>query len=368
MQAPNLGKVVIPGALGIHYSLMANLGQVTYQEILQQPDTWADTVQRVLESGIRVGRAPVIAGAGSSAHASTAIEGAWRGARAVPTTELLLDLCDFVSAGGAIISVSRSGNSPESVAVIARAQRLLPDVRHIVLTCSKEGKLAGWPGVESIVLNSRTNDRALAMTSSFSNLALAGITLARPADTQRALPILCGGWKKGFEEIEAKAIAIAKEPPARAVALASAPLFGTAKEACLKFVELTAGHVAPTMDSYLGLRHGPMSFVQPDTLVLCFLSSDVSRRRYELDLVRELRAKKLGKLIGIGVPDAEEGLFDEIVSTPASSLPDYLRTPAEIVFPQLLAYHFGIALGLDPDNPSPGGVINRVVQGVRIYD
>jgi tagatose-6-phosphate ketose/aldose isomerase len=347
---------------------MANPGQVTHQEILQQPDTWSDTVRRVLESGIRAGRAPVIAGAGSSAHASTAIEAAWRGSRAVPTTELMLDLCEFVYAGGVLISVSRSGNSPESVAVIARAQRLLPDVRHIVLTCSKEGKLAGWPGVESIVLDERTNDRALAMTSSFSNLALAGITLARPADTQRALPILCGGWQKGFEEMEEKARALAKNPPLRAVALASAPMFGAAREACLKLVELTAGHITPTVDSYLGLRHGPMSFVQADTLVLCFLSSDVSRRRYELDLVRELRAKKLGKLIGMGVPDAEEGLFDEIVTTAASSLPDYLRTPAEIVFPQLLAYHLGLTLGLDPDNPSPGGVINRVVQGVRIYD
>jgi tagatose-6-phosphate ketose/aldose isomerase len=49
-------------------------------------------------------------------------------------------------------------------------------------------------------------------------------------------------------------------------------------------------------------------------------------------------------------------------------LADYLRTPAEIVFPQLLAFHLGLRLGLNPDSPSPGGVIHRVVEGVIIYD
>jgi len=33
----------------------------------------------------------------------------------------------------------------------------------------------------------------------------------------------------------------------------------------------------------------------------------------------------------------------------------------------LLGYHLSLRIGLNPDNPSPEGVINRVVQGVRIY-
>ncbi len=56
------------------------------------------------------------------------------------------------------------------------------------------------------------------------------------------------------------------------------------------------------------------------------------------------------------------------MTTGASGLADYLRTPAEIVFPQLLAFHLSLRLGLNPDSPSPGGVINRVVEGVVIYD
>jgi len=151
------------------------------------------------------------------------------------------------------------------------------------------------------------------------------------------------------------------------VALASAPLFGAAREAWLKVLEMTAGRVATLAETYLGLRHGPLSFLQAETLVLCFVSSDPIRRRYEMDLVRALRAKKLGRLVALGQPETNAGMFDEVISTAASSLPDYLRTPAEIVFPQLLGYHLSLRLGLDPDNPSPGRIITRVVEGVRIY-
>jgi tagatose-6-phosphate ketose/aldose isomerase len=46
---------------------------------------------------------------------------------------------------------------------------------------------------------------------------------------------------------------------------------------------------------------------------------------------------------------------------------DALRTPYEILGPQLIGYHLSLRIGLNPDNPSPDGVINRVVQGVTIH-
>jgi len=131
---------------------------------------------------------------------------------------------------------------------------------------------------------------------------------------------------------------------------------------------MTAGKIATLAETYLGLRHGPMSFLEPETLVLCFVSSEVRRRRYELDLIEELRAKRLGRLVGLAPPEVDGALFDLVITTEASSLADYLRTPAEIIFAQMLACHASLAFGLDPDNPSPAGVIHRVVEGVRIYE
>jgi tagatose-6-phosphate ketose/aldose isomerase len=91
------------------------------------------------------------------------------------------------------------------------------------------------------------------------------------------------------------------------------------------------------------------------------------RRRYEEDLIAELREKKIGYLVGIVDPDFSEGLFDEVIPAVAPKAMDALRTPYEILGPQLIGYHLSLRIGLNPDNPSPDGVINRVVQGVRIH-
>ncbi len=347
---------------------MAAAGENTHREILQQPEIWPDTVRRVRASGIAGIAQPVVTGAGTSAYAASAVEAAWPGARAVPSTELLLDFRSYLAENGVVLSLARSGDSPESVAVVDKIQHAMPGVRHVAITANPAGRLANWKGVEAILLDPRTNDRSLVMTSSYSNLVMGGIALAQPQEAEGALPALCQGWERRFEEHEAKARSLVQDAPARLIALASSPLFGAAREAALKTLESTAGRVAALAETYLGLRHGPLSFIEKDSPVLCFLSSEPARRCYEIDLVKELRAKKLGRLVALGAADGEEALFDMVVTTGASSLPDALRTPAEIVFPQLLAFHLSLRLGLNPDNPSPGGVINRVVQGVVIYD
>jgi len=343
-------------------------GSCTISEIRQQPETWPVTFKRVRDASLGEIAPPVITGAGSSAYASIAIESAWPGSRAVASTELLFDFEEPLSKLSTVLSLARSGDSPESVGVVQKIRDRLPGVRHIALTCNPKGKLADWPGVKAVLLDPRSNDRSLVMTSSYSNLVLAGIALARPAELEKALPVLCAGARKVIEEGERKAKALLVKSPSRVVALGSAPLFGAAREAALKVMETTAARVPAIPETYLGLRHGPMSFVNADTIVLCLISSDPKRRRYEMDLVNELRAKKIGRLVGLAPADADVAAFDEVISTGASSLPDYLRTPAEIVFCQLFAYYLSSGLGIDPDNPSPGGVINRVVQGVRIYE
>jgi tagatose-6-phosphate ketose/aldose isomerase len=347
---------------------MGSPGSNTHAEIVQQPALWRDSVRRVRAAGVGGIRAPVLTGAGTSAYAALAVEPAWPGSRAVASTELFLDFGRYLEPDGAVVSLARSGDSPESVAVVDKIQRAMPQVRQVAITCHQEGKLARWKGIEAIVLDPRTNDRSVVMTSSFTNLVVAAMALARPEETEAALPLLCAGWERCLPEFERKAERMAGRPPGRVVTLASAALMGAAREAALKLLESTAGKIAVLTESYLGLRHGPMTFLEPDSFVLCFLSSDAGRRRYEMDLVRELRAKGLGRVVALGCPDGGAALFDEVVTTDASGLPDYLRTPAEIVFPQLLAYHLSLRLGLDPDSPSPGGVINRVVQGVTIYD
>ena len=206
------------------------------------------------------------------------------------------------------------------------------------------------------------------MTSSFSNLALAGMCLRRAGEIGAVLAKVCDRVKRKLAVLDEKAQALASGEVTRMVVLASAPMMGWAQEASLKILEMSAGRVPVMAETHLGLRHGPMSFLRPDTLVLSILSLDPLRRRYEDDLLAELHAKKLGRIIVIAPDGASPPAFAEAVPAMAAELPDDLRTPFEIVLPQLLAYHLSLQAGLNPDSPSPGGVINRVVQGVRIHE
>ncbi|MEX2301976.1 MAG: hypothetical protein WD733_13630 [Bryobacterales bacterium] len=343
-------------------------GSLTRAEIFQQPETWPETFRRVREAALGKLPGAVLTGAGTSAYAGLAVEPAWPGSAAVATTELFLDFDGLLAGRNLVVSFARSGNSPESVAVVEKIHQSRPDVRHVALTANAEGALAKHPVVEAVLLDPRTNDRSLVMTSSFSNLVLGGLCMARPEETERALPLLCDGGQEIIEQHEAAARELAAGSPSRVVILASRPLFALAREAWLKILEMTAGQVTPMVETYLGLRHGPLSFLRPDTLVVCMLSSDPRLRRYEIDLVRELHQKGLGRRVALGAADEVRELCEHVVCTPASRLPDYLRTPAEVVFAQLLGYHLSLRLGLDPDNPSPSGIINRVVEGVRIYE
>jgi tagatose-6-phosphate ketose/aldose isomerase len=332
------------------------------------------TLARLESSGL-AGRydadAPVITGAGSSAYSSCAIAAAWPDARDIATTELLLSgtmgLPSVLDAAGLVISIARSGDSPESVGVIELLQRRRPHVRHLAITCNESGRLAQMNGVTTVLLDQSTYDRSLAATNSFSNLTLAGLLLRHLPQLAEALPAISAHVGTMLPALDAAARGIAEMRVSRVAVLAPPALYGAAREACLKILEMTDGQVMAMPETLLGLRHGPLSFLRDDALVLCFLSTDPLVRRYEEDVLKELRAKKLGRIVGIA-PDLMSGLLDYAIPASAPGLPDTLRTPFEIVFPQLLAYHLSLGLGLNPDQASPRRIISRVVEGVRIYE
>jgi tagatose-6-phosphate ketose/aldose isomerase len=353
-------------------------GIITLREIRQQPDVWSATLERIASLPFLaklVGRPAIVCGAGSSAYAAASVARAWSNARAIPTTDLLVQSREELASifpgfvqSGVLVSLARSGESPESVGVIARFQKLFPDVMHLAITCNEEGQLARMPGIESIVLDPRTNDHSLVMTGSFSNLVLAGLAFGHWQSLTPRLPQISANTIHLIPELEILAQQLAARKPSRVAVLTSPALTPLAQEACLKILEMTGGRVVALPETYLGLRHGPMSFLTADTLVLCVLSSDQQRRPYELDLIRELREKGLGCLVLVGFLDSGNHLIDYVVPAVAPEMTDELRTPFEIVFLQFLGYYLSLGLDLDPDNPSPNGVITRVVRKFQLHD
>lgn len=346
----------------------------TREEIVQQPLLWTTTLTRFQDISKRLnlshalkGTRVLLTGAGSSAFAASSVATAWARAIAVPTTDLLVDPGRYLSEIDVVVSLARSGNSPESVAVVDRIRNMRPEILQFAITCNAGGALArsGVNGV--ILLDPRTNDRSLVMTSSFSNLVLAGLCMAEPDDLHITVEQAIVNAHKLLPAIDEMCRRVAARVSDRIGVLASSPLRGWLAEAGLKVLEMTGGRFPVMSETYLGLRHGPMSFVKPDCLVVCLLSSDPLRQLYEVDLIHELRSKTLGYLIGVTNCEEYAGLFDEVIPAIAPGAPDVLRTPFEIIIPQLLGYHLSLRVGLNPDNPSPDGVINRVVQDFRIY-
>ena len=343
-------------------------------EIVQQPALWQTTLNILRNAGISdLTRGPVLlTGAGTSAYAASAIAEACPGAKAIATTDLLSltrselqrTFPEFESSG-LLISLARSGDSPESTAVVERIKNVFPFVQHLAIVCNANGKLAHLPGVNVISLDPRTNDRSLAMTSSFSNLVLSGLCLQHLSHLSSILPGVCNRVSGSLQSANDIAAQIAATGVDRVVVLASV-MPSLAREGALKVIELSAGRVLAMPETFLGVRHGPQSFIRRDTPIICFVSSDPYRQRYEKDLISGFTAQGLGRIVVVA--DSGAGwACDWFVHANAFELPDELRTPFEISFMQLLAFNLGIHAGVDPDNPSPEGIVTRVVRPFKIH-
>ncbi len=348
---------------------------VLASEIAQQPALWPTTLERVRAAGLSwdLAHTPVIVtGAGTSAYAALAVADGWPGARAIPTTDLLLKSGAEIKAampsfpdGGLLISLARSGDSPESVGVVERVRALFPAVKHLAIVCNAEGRLAHTAGIQVICLDPRTNDRSLAMTGSFSNLTLGGLCLLHHQQIGEKLPAICTRVADLLPKWNETAREIAHTSKDRVIFLTSA-MHALALESSIKTVELTAGRVMPMPETFLGLRHGALSFARADTPIVCFASSDANKRRYEKELLDDLRARGLGRFAVFGGEQTWQ--HDWLVQAAAPALADGLRIPFEVPFAQLLAYHLSVHARINPDNPSPGGIVTRVVKTFRIHD
>lgn len=369
-------------------------------EILQQPETWAGTFLKFQQHRIAietflkaagVHASPdrrlivFLIGAGTSDYIGQALTGLlqqkWQcEVSAVASTDLLTNLEDYVLRERQYlwISFSRSGESPEGVAVLERALENYVNVFHLVVTCNAEGKMMRAhhddARVFRLLLNDAVNDRGLAMTSSFSNMIVCGQCLANLWTIEEYEPILhtlIASAEKLLEMAPDTAAELANGPYTNACFAGSGSLKAIARESALKVSELTAGRIQTMAESTLGLRHGPIAALNEETLFVCFVSSDTRRQRYEMDLLREIGSKGVVPTrVAVGLHRTKElqAVCEYFVSPgSAQSIPDAYRPPLDVIFGQLLGLFFSIRCNLRPDAPSPNGVINRVVQNVEIH-
>ena len=367
------------------------------REIAQQPGIWRQVSEIITSRRSEIdaflaptlGRADariVLTGAGTSAFAGEVAapelsRSLRRRVEAIATTDLVSNPHEYLrpDVPTLLVSFARSGNSPESVAAVDLADQVLSNVRHLIIACNADGQLARHHGEREsslvLLLPPEANDKSFAMTSSFTGMTLTAL-LALGGDTSKI---------EGIEPIavaaeellaEQKSIdALAELSPDRVIYLGSGPLHGLAQESALKLLELTAGRVIGLSESSLGFRHGPKSVLTPQALVVIYLSNDPYTRRYDIDIATELTASLGDRVVAIDASDdasdAGSGDVPSEIRTlrlhGVAALPDAYWAVAAITVAQRLAMASSLALGLPPDNPFPGGEVNRVVQGVTVH-
>ncbi len=361
----------------------------TAREIAQQPTSWLRTLDTIREHAAAIAGflAPlltrpdlriILTGAGSSAFigeclAPQLLRRLDRRVEAIATTDLLSGPTQYLQRDvpTLLVSFGRSGSSPESVAVVDLTERLLRECHQLVFTCNAQGTLyqrcRGRARSLAILLPPETHDRSFAMTSSFTAMMLAAslvfdgqsVSVAQVARATQAL----------LAEHNASLRTLASESYSRVVYLGSNGLKALAREAALKLMELSDGKVVAAFDSPLGFRHGPKTIVTGDTLVFVFLSNDPYTRRYDLDMLRELRADgRAGKIIAVTAQaDDSTGQGESLRVAGFADAADGELCFPYVVCAQLYAFHRSLALGNTPDQPSNSGTVTRVVHGVTIH-
>lgn len=365
----------------------------TLREIRQQPAVWQqvaaeaaarrEDVAKFLAPVLDVPAARIVlTGAGSSAFAGGILAPVLarrlgRRVEAVATTDIVSNPHEVFAEDvpTVLVSLARSGDSPESFAATEFADRSLSTVRHLVVTCNPSGRLArehaDRPASLVLLMPEQTNDRGFAMTSSFTSMVLSGLLALDPTAAETTdVAALAAAAQEVLDRAPETLGKLASAGYERVVFLGSGALLALARESALKLLELTAGRVVSYFDSALGFRHGPKAVLHPGTLAVVYISNDPYTRQYDEDIVTELRTA-LGPEHVVVVtaqsnPMEDAGARRWVLSGLEDAQDVALALPF-LVLAQLLALQMSLALGCTPDDPFPTGEVNRVVKGVTVY-
>lgn len=353
-------------------------GVYSRQEILSQAESWQGALKAVnahreeVERWLAANRERelFVTGCGSTHYLALfaalffqRVTG-WR-TRSAPASELTWQTDTLLVPGAkpGVVAISRSGETSETV--LAVQKMVANGGRAMAIGCYDDKPLS--LAAELTVAIPEAREQSVAQTRSFSGMLLAA----------QALASLAAGDAGLWEELSrlpalANALIARADPVARAIGadesfkrityLGSGPLYGLANEGKIKMKEMSLSLAEAY--HFMEFRHGPMSLVDGEHLVVALLSE--AMRPYEIAVLRDLQARGARILaVGNGVSgleDVAEAVFD--LNT---TLPERAQAVQYLPLLQLLAYHRAMGRGLDPDRPRNVSMAIKL-SGVEMVD
>ncbi len=381
------------GYLNFDKETLVNKGAYyTASEIASQPGIWWEVFTKIVEeekeikdffsSTVSKVEKVILTGAGTSAYIGYSAEGVFmrhqkKAVQSIATTHLVSHPKDYFEkeVPTLLVSFARSGDSPESVATVKLADEIMENCYHLIITCNPEGELANYKFKREnyiFILPEGSNDKSLAMTSSYSGMLLSLLLMNQISEIKSLESVvkqICGYGNKILQDYSKELQEVVKLPFKRAVFLGSGPFYGTAMESALKLQELSDGLIICKNDSFLGFRHGPKAVVDEETLLVYFFSNDEFSYRYEKDLVQGMdKGKNYLYQLGICEKEAKEIKIDTLLTLSSTDeVEEHFLTVPYILIGQILGFYKSLERGFKPDTPSESGAISRVVEGVTIY-
>lgn len=330
-------------------------GQHTLREILSQPAAWSAALRvfeqrqaEVLDWWAAADFDQVIVtGCGSTYYLSLAAVQLLRGsgvdARAVPASELLLRPATVCLPGARylLLTISRSGTTTETL----RAQEnfAMAGGAAICITCDSDSPLA--QSADLTLAIDAAQERSVAQTRSFSSMLALVQLLAGALGGQS--PLLCAGLPEACGALLDSCADLMQSLGGAGhlgafFFLGAGPLYGIACEAMLKMKEMSLAHSEAFHP--LEFRHGPMSLVGADSLVIGLVSPPAAQ--HELRVLQEMQ--DMGATVLVISQCRSE--FEHHISLPAD-LPAAYAPALHLPPLQLLAYWRALKNDCNPDQP-----------------
>lgn len=331
-------------------------GQHTLREIMSQPDIWEEALaafdpqDRLLQAWLetRASDHVIVTGCGSTYYlaltAARLLRQAGCHALACPASELLLHshaIC-IPSQRYRLLCISRSGTTTETVRALEvfKAKARGPV---ITVTCDSGSPLA--KASDLAIAIDAAQEASVAQTRSFSSMLIviqqfAAMIAGQDVAASRPLPNYCRGL---LERYGGLARSLGEDSAIQKFFfLGSDALYGIACEAMLKMKEMSLAY----SEAYhtLEFRHGPMSMVGEDSLVIGLISPEAAK--HEIRVLDEM-ADMGAKVLAIGQAHVEN---HQTVKLPAD-LPACCMPVLHLPVLQLLAYYRALFNGCDPDQP-----------------
>ncbi len=321
----------------------------TYNEIKSQTDAWAQAAELVIETALpKAGsyEQVVFTGCGSTYYLSLAASALYQeltgcAARAIPGGELLFNpQTVLTSQRTLLVAVSRSGTTTETVKAVEKFKQ---EKRGDVLVISNYNKALSQLADVNIVID-KGQEKSVAQTRSFASMFVAATTMcARMAgrnDLAISMAELPGVGSQFIGRYETFAKDVGSDLDFdRFYFLGSGIRYGLACEVNLKMKEMTLTHSEPF--HFLEFRHGPMSMVNEQAVVVGMLSD--TNRLHEEKVLSEMKMLG-GTVLSLGEQDAELSF--------KSGLPESIRGVLYLPVLQLMAFYRSITKGLNPDRPT----------------